>query len=134
MITVLGPHARQFQGRTYRRNPASKWSSDRKYFKPSLADMRSGVRALHVEVYKARTKGPIPAGFQVHHRAANTNRNRFRDLQLLATTLHRGHHAPKDLAAVRSHLAAIRPLRGTSYHTQGLATRARRQRARRRRG
>lgn len=132
MIRVLGPHAREFQGRVYRRNPQSRWSGDRKYFKPSLKDMRAGVRALHVEIWKA-VKGPIPPGHQVHHRTGNTNRNRFRDLKLLKTVLHQHHHRPRDLSAVRAHLASIRPVKGSSWHARGLLTRARRKRSRRRR-
>ena len=130
MIQVLSPHERRFQGRVYRRDPRSKWSSVRKYFKPSLADMRSGVRALHVEVFKHH-RGPIPAGFQVHHRKGNTNRNRLRDLALVGIATHKGQHKVTDpgrLQAIREHLARIRPVKGSEFHTRGLARRARRKR------
>ena len=129
MTVVVSRHARQFQGRTFRRDPASRWSSNRRYFKPSLKDMRAGVRPLHVEVWKS-VRGPIAAGFQVHHRAGNTNRNRVRDLTLLATVRHQAHHIPKDLAAARAYLASIRPFKGSPGHAKGLATRARKRKRR----
>lgn len=127
MIVRLGPHTRQFQGRTYRRDPASKWSSNRKYFKPTIAEMRQGLRPLHIEVWK-HYRGPIPAGFHVHHRKGNTNRNRVRDLKLVAEGAHRLVHRVTDLEARRAHLARIRPVRGSSYHAKGLVRRARRKR------
>ena len=130
-IRVLGQHVREFQGRRYTRDPGSRWSSNRRYFKPSLKEMRRGVRPLHVEVYRA-VRGPIAAGFQVHHRSGNTNRNRFRDLELLATVRHQAHHAPKDLVKVRAFLASVRPVLGSPGHAKGLATRARKRRGRRR--
>lgn len=132
MIAYLSRNARQFQGRTFRRNALSRWSGDRRYFKPTLADMRAGVRALHVEVFKHH-RGPIPAGFQVHHVAGNTNRNRFRDLRLVARAAHHTIHRPVDQAAVRAHLARIRPHKGTGFYERALATRARRRKSRRRR-
>jgi len=129
MLLYLGKHTRWYRGHLYRRDPASKWSGDRRYFKPTLTRMRQGVRALHVEVWKRR-RGAIPAGHQIHHVDANTNRNRLKYLMAMPIALHQQHHAPVDLAARRAHLERIRPRKGTKYHTRGLATRARRRRAR----
>lgn len=131
MIPIyLGKHRRYFRGKIYRRDPSSKWSSLRRYFKPKMAHIRNGTRALHVEVWKAK-HGPIPAGHQVHHIDKNTDRNRLKYLELLPIAQHQAHHAPTDMVARRAHLDRIRPRVGNRFHKKATATRARRRRYRR---
>lgn len=51
-------------------------------------------KALHREVW-SEAHGPVPDGFEVHHRDHNRSNNSLRNLELLDGTEHARHHAVK---------------------------------------
>lgn len=64
----------RFNGAVYRRYPGAKGLSDRTYFRPSHADKQRGCSFLHRDVWIAHN-GPIPDGWEVHHRDKNPLNN-----------------------------------------------------------
>lgn len=68
-------------------------------------------KALHVEVW-TQAHGPIPEGFEIHHRDHNRSNNALSNLELLEGSEHARHHAEeRGLGEVgRQHLAKAREL------------------------
>lgn len=82
-----------YNGRTYRRYPDSENAADRRYYKPSGADRKHGVQALHQEVWKdAHGVDAIPEGFHVHHADHDTENNAPDNLVLIQASAHATHH------------------------------------------
>jgi hypothetical protein len=100
-----------FQGIAYRRYPDSPRPSDRVYFRPQGGLIKQGVESLHRELWKAH-HGPIPAGWQVHHKDGNALNNDPANLDCMPAGLHHQHHAQhlSEEARARAWIAQIRPL------------------------
>ena len=89
-----------YMGTKFRRYPESKRWSDRAYFKATPR------RLLHVEVYRNEI-GPIPEGFEVHHRDFDTRNNLPSNLELLTTDAHTALHRQRlrEFAIARNQIA-----------------------------
>lgn len=114
-----------YNGHTFRRYPDSQNSSDRAYYKPSGADRKKGIQALHQEVWKeANGVGTIPKGFHVHHLDHDTENNDPANLVLLEGYAHRQHHGYTEenrakLAAAQA--AAVEAAKAWHSSPEGLA-------------
>jgi hypothetical protein len=82
----------KFEGVTFRRYPFSPNETHRRYFNPGSSDRRRGVESLHREIFK-RHKGPIPAGFDVHHRDDDPLNNDPENLEAIHPDDHKAIHA-----------------------------------------
>lgn len=80
-----------FQGIKFVRYPDAKRIAHRRYYKPHGGHIGAGVQALHQEVWKA-ANGPIPKGFQVHHKDGNPGNNEISNLELLTSAQHHAEH------------------------------------------
>src|SRR5436190_7287033 len=80
----------QFNGLIYRRYHSAKSWGDRNYFKRSSAKTRS---SLHRDVWTFFF-GPIPEGFEIHHKDQNTFNNEPWNLGALSKSDHQSHHIP----------------------------------------
>lgn len=74
-----------YNGTKFRRYPESKRWTDRAYFKATPG------RLLHVEIYRNEV-GPIPEGYEVHHRDFSTTNNTPDNLELLTKEAHNQIH------------------------------------------
>ena len=83
----------EFQGTNFIRYPESKCKSDQVYFKGWWHGTKT---YLHRAIYES-IHGPIPAGYEVHHRDENTEHNQIdgSNYELLPCSTHRKHHAPR---------------------------------------
>lgn len=109
----------EFNGITFRRYPDSDNAAHARYFKPGGQWINKGVQALHQEVWKA-AHGPIPDGYEVHHRDRDFTNNDLANLECIPRADHRAEHAEEFSRIMRSerqlaHLAAIRPL-ASAWH------------------
>lgn len=84
----------RFNGVIYRRYPNAKGSADRNYFRCGMADKLRGFGLLHRDIWIYH-HGAIPAGWEVHHVDGVTTNNAIENLEALAPTRHREHHAPE---------------------------------------
>ena len=92
-----------FDGVRYYRYPEAERKSDRRYFR------RCG-KYLHRAVWQFHN-GPIPKGFQVHHKDEDTSNNDVGNLELLTPKQHVAKHiTPERTEASRKHIERIRPL------------------------
>lgn len=100
-----------FNGIRFRRYPESKRYAHRMYFRPSTGDARRGIQALHQEVWKFYY-GPIPRGYDIHHKDHNAAHNAIDNLECLPRGAHRQYHHERYVATPErlAHLEAIRPL------------------------
>jgi hypothetical protein len=99
----------EFLGVRYYRYPDAEKESDRRYFK------RQGA-CLHRVVWEY-ANGPIPEGYQVHHKDIDTSNNELENLELLPVLEHmRLHHAGICTDAMRENLERIRPL-ASAWHS-----------------
>lgn len=116
-----------FNGRKYNRYPNSDNAAHRKYF------ARAGHR-LHRDVWEFHN-GPIPAGWQVHHRDEDTSNNDISNLECLSFRKHREKHLADYVRRGKSdkqlaHLARINALakawhrtpEGREWHRQNALT------------
>jgi hypothetical protein len=110
-----------FQGIAFRRYPDSRCWSDRVYYKPHVGDHRRGVESLHREIWKAH-HGPIPPGWQVHHKDGRALNNDPANLDCLPAGLHHQHHAQhlsdEARARARAWIAQIRPLAAAWHRSE----------------
>lgn len=95
-------------GIEFRRYPDAKNYSDRIYFRPGGSDAARGVQNYHRELYK-KHHGPIPEGFDVHHKDSNALNNALDNLELKPKGEHKRWHAdqpiaPEKLAALRAQM------------------------------
>jgi hypothetical protein len=71
------------------------------------------VKNLHCEIWQA-SHGPIPLGWEVHHKYGNALNNDITNLECLEAGAHRRYHAEHLPQAVRdrarARLGRIRPL------------------------
>lgn len=74
----------RFNGYTYRRYPESTNAAHRRYFS------RTGHR-LHRDVWE-HFKGPIPKGWEIHHKDDNYSNNDIANLECLPRKKHRAKH------------------------------------------
>jgi hypothetical protein len=95
-----------FQGITFRRYPDSPRPSDRVYFRPNGGLIKQGVENLHREIWKAH-HGPIPPGWQVHHKDGRPLNNDPANLDCLPAGLHHQHHAQHLSEAARARARAL---------------------------
>lgn len=113
-----------FNGITFRRYPDSQTAADRRYYKPSGADRKRGVGALHQEVWKAANGRDIPAGHHVHHADHDADNNDPSNLVLITASDHASHHGqdparrPAQLRAMGIAQEAAKEWHGTD---EGLA-------------
>lgn len=117
----MATETRTYRGIRFYRYPDSDRPSDRRYFRPGVADAQRGVEALHREVWKHEV-GPIPDGFQVHHLDGDPANNDVENLAIMTQAAHLALHvsSPEWQARFRSpeHLArleAIRP-KAAAWH------------------
>ena len=95
----------RFNGRNYRRYPNSKRKEHRRYFGRSRGFLHRDVWEFH--------NGPIPEGFDVHHKDGNTENNDIGNLEVMSRADHLKEHAD-DMARWNysqeciNHLASIR--------------------------
>ena len=110
-----------FQGIVFRRYPDSRCWSDRVYYRPHVGDHRRGVESLHREMWKAH-HGPIPAGWQVHHKDGNPLNNDPANLDCMPAGLHHQHHAQhlseEARARARAWIEQIRPLAAVWHRSE----------------
>lgn len=66
------------------------------WHKRKSRDYYVALSYLHREIW-ASVNGPIPKGFEVHHKNGDKTDNRIENLQLLSTREHRSHHAEQFL-------------------------------------
>lgn len=78
-------------GITFRRYPDATARTHQDYFKPGGYDVERGIEALHREIYK-REVGPIPKGWDVHHKDHDTSNNSLSNLECLPKYRHLSHH------------------------------------------
>lgn len=76
-----------FNGRTYRRYPNATQPAHRRYFSRS-----GGHGALHRDIWE-HYNGPIPAGYDVHHKNEDWSNNDISNLELLPKREHCKKHA-----------------------------------------
>src|SRR3990172_1723232 len=91
----------------------------RKYCTPGVADATRGIEALHREIWKFHN-GPIPTGYELHHRDGDTHNNAIGNLECCSTRTHKKHHpnwVGKTIAR-DEHLARIRPLAAAWHSTK----------------
>ncbi len=99
----------EFNGITFIRFPESKSLSIRRYFYPFARGRRvKGVGALHQAVWVAHF-GPIPKGYEIHHKDENPLNNDIANLECLTRSEHGLRHGNKS-PAQRRHFERIRPL------------------------
>lgn len=99
----------EFNGVWFRRYPESRNWADRNYYRPHAGHLAAGVEALHREIWKAQ-HGPIPVGYQVHHKDRNPLNNDISNLECVSVREHGALHAGGRTAKQREHLERIRPL------------------------
>lgn len=96
-----------YNGRRYHRYPDSKHAHLRSYFQHT--GKRRGF--LHRHIWED-VNGPIPEGYEIHHRDENTLNNDLQNLELVTRAWHRKFHMSKRVKT-DEHLALldrIRPL------------------------
>lgn len=81
-----------YKGIKFRRYPESRRREDRIYFVPGPTHRMAGVGRLHQEIWKD-AHGPIPDGYEVHHKDHNPLNNALDNLDLLSRQDHWQHHA-----------------------------------------
>jgi len=97
----------EYNGVRYYRYPDAKQFSDRQYFK------RQG-KLLHRVMWQD-VFGPIPDGFDVHHKDRDPGHNEPANFELLSRADHGFEHRGECSAAKRAHLDRIRPL-ASAWH------------------
>lgn len=97
-----------WNGRKYRRYPNSRHEANRRYFQRSFS---GGTAWLHRDVWEHHN-GPIPDGFDVHHKDGDTGNNDIANLELLTRAEHVAQHpwGAQREADQRALLERIRPL------------------------
>lgn len=82
-----------FEGRKFRTYPNSKQDSDRSYLRGrGLVNGKS--RKVYLHRYKwERLVGPIPDGYEIHHKDGNTHNNALENLECVKGSEHRSAHA-----------------------------------------
>ena len=80
-----------FNGITFRRYPDAKRRTEQVYFTPGGSHRARGVGRLHQEIWKA-AHGPIPEGFDTHHRDHDPDNNSIDNLVCVPNEVHRSHH------------------------------------------
>lgn len=101
-----------YKGIRFRRYPDSPHATHRRYYNPGPADRVNGVDSLHREIWKDH-HGPIPDGYDIHHRDDDPLNNQIDNLAAITREEHRAIHAEAlhervTSAAHLAHLAAIR--------------------------
>jgi hypothetical protein len=81
----------ELDGVTYRRYPYSKHVSHQRYYSPGGTDRANGVESLHREIWK-KHHGPIPAGYDIHHKDDNPLNNAIDNLECLHPDDHKALH------------------------------------------
>lgn len=109
-----------FNGATYRRYPNAKKPNHRRYF------MRAGGRRmLHRDIWEF-LNGPIPDGYDIHHKDGDPSNNDPDNLEPILRSEHRRHHSEQNRGkcsdAQREHLERVRD-RASQWHrsTEGRA-------------
>lgn len=109
----------EFNGVRFYRYPDSAQPTNRRYFRPGIANRQKGVKMLHQEIWMNSSGAiEIPAGYEVHHVDHDTSNNDPSNLKLMSAEEHRRHHqdCPSPASAEQlEHLERIRPL-ATEWH------------------
>jgi predicted nucleic acid-binding Zn ribbon protein len=101
-------------GATYRKTKGHKYI----HCHPAQAKKLNVEQYLHRQLW-VDNYGPIPEGYQIHHKNHNVLDNRIENLQCLSSTEHRQHHLNEQMGdpnswrnsdACKEHLANIREL------------------------
>lgn len=98
----------EYAGKLWHRYPNAKKASDRNYFRDSF-----GCK-LHRTVWED-ANGPIPDGYDIHHKDENPLNNDISNLECLTRLEHRQRHPVKDLEKARAHMAEVRAI-GADWH------------------
>ena len=80
-----------YNGIRFRRYPDATAWADRMYYVPNMAERQRGIGRLHQEIWK-EANGPIPEGYEVHHKDHNPLNNNIANLELLSAADHHAHH------------------------------------------
>lgn len=80
-----------YKGIRFRRYPDAKTWADRSYYVPNMAERKRGIGRLHQEIWKD-ANGPIPAGYEIHHKDHNPLNNDLSNLELISAVDHHAHH------------------------------------------
>lgn len=80
-----------YKGIKFRRYPNSPSWADRVYYVPNASHRKRGTGRLHQEIWKD-ANGPIPAGYEIHHKDHNPLNNALDNLELITVADHRAHH------------------------------------------
>lgn len=93
-----------YKGIAFRRYPASKVWSDRVYYVPNASHRKRGMGRLHQEIWRD-ANGPIPDGYEIHHKDHNPLNNALENLELISIADHHAHHdagyTPEELRILR---------------------------------
>jgi hypothetical protein len=76
-----------FNGVKFRRYPNAKNKAHQRYYVAGQHYCKRGITTLHREVWKA-ANGPIPPGYDVHHKDGNTLNNALDNLECLTRSEH----------------------------------------------
>lgn len=110
-----------FNGVTFRRYPQAKQVAHQRYYSPGGTDRARGVESLHREVWKAR-HGPIPAGFDIHHKDDDPLNNAVDNLECIHPDDHKALHEEdgkwSGSIRVREHLSGIQRLAADWHASQ----------------
>jgi HNH endonuclease len=110
-----------FHGIAFHRYPDSPRASDRMYYRPNARHITRGVKSLHCEIWEA-AHGPIPPGWEVHHRDGDALNNDLDNLECLEAGAHRRYHAEHrpeaERARARAHLDQVRPLAAAWHRSE----------------
>lgn len=107
----------ELNGVVFRRYPESKHESHRRYYSPNGTHRAKGIGAYHQELWKSHY-GPIPEGYEIHHRDGNPLNNDISNLECVTPKAHRQLHVEAgtfNSAAVKANLSRIRPL-ASAWH------------------
>lgn len=82
-----------YRGRKFARYPLSPYNANH-YFRPSKID--DDRRALHQVVWED-ANGPVPDGFEIHHRDKDKTNNNLANLQLVQAGRHVSEYHPENM-------------------------------------
>jgi endogenous inhibitor of DNA gyrase (YacG/DUF329 family) len=99
----------KFQGRVYYR------SGEKSYYISQEGSVKTKLtkRYLHRDIWESK-RGPIPDGYEVHHKDGNRSNNRLKNLQPVTPTEHKRIHSNTE--EHRAHLRRIQPLGNAASH------------------
>lgn len=91
MTTPQYPDKVIYKGIVFRRYPNAKQFSHRMYYRPHIGYCKKGVQHLHQEIWKD-ANGPIPKGYEIHHKDNNPLNNDITNLECKEKSKHLKEH------------------------------------------